>query len=90
MAKPMALRLSVHACLLALASLSMGAVHAAPPTEWEQPEVVAVNREPMKATFFNFESREKAIAADPAASKYYLSLDGTWIVFQPARSKPSR
>ncbi|USX15343.1 DUF4981 domain-containing protein [Oxalobacteraceae bacterium OTU3CAMAD1] len=82
MAKPMAaqmtLRLSVHACLLALASLSMGAAHAAPPTEWEQPEVVAVNREPMKATFFNFESREKAIAADPAASKYYLSLDGTW------------
>lgn len=78
MAKPMALRLSVHACLLALASLSMGAAHAAPPTEWEQPEVVAVNREPMKATFFNFESTDKAIAADPAASKYYLSLDGTW------------
>jgi beta-galactosidase len=78
MAKQMKLRLSVHACLLALASLSMGAAQAAPPTEWEQPEVVAVNREPMKATFFNFESREKAIAADPAASKYYLSLDGTW------------
>ena len=46
---------SVHACLLALASLSAG-VHAAPApttlTEWQQPEVVAVNREPMKATFF--------------------------------------
>ncbi len=78
MAKPMALRLSVHACLLALASLSMGAASAAPAAEWEQPEVLAVNREPMKATFFNFESREKALAADPAASKYYLSLDGTW------------
>ena len=78
MVKPMALRRSVHACLLAWASLSMGAARAAPPAEWEQPEVVAVNREPMKATFFNFESREKAIAADPAASKYYLSLDGTW------------
>nr|WP_315401838.1 glycoside hydrolase family 2 TIM barrel-domain containing protein [uncultured Duganella sp.] len=74
----MALRLSVHACLLALASLSMGAASAAPAAEWEQPEVLAVNREPMKATFFNFESREKALAADPAASKYYLSLDGTW------------
>jgi beta-galactosidase len=46
--------------------------------EWEQPEVVAVNREPMKATFFNFESRDKAIAGDKAASRYYRSLDGTW------------
>ena len=72
---------SVHACLLALASLSVG-VHAGPAsttlTEWQQPEVVAVNREPMKATFFNFESRDKAMAGDMAASQYYLSLDGTW------------
>ncbi|WP_298333030.1 glycoside hydrolase family 2 TIM barrel-domain containing protein [Asticcacaulis sp.] len=47
-------------------------------TEWEQPEVVAVNREPMKATFFNFESRDLALKGDKAASKRYLSLDGTW------------
>jgi len=46
--------------------------------EWELPEVVAVNREPMKATFFNFETREKAIAGDMAASSNYRSLDGTW------------
>ena len=46
--------------------------------EWEQPDVVAVGREPMKATFFNFESVEKAVAGDPAASQYYRSLDGTW------------
>jgi beta-galactosidase len=52
--KQMILRLSVKACLLALASLSTGALYAAPAPEWEQPEVVAVNREPMKATFFNF------------------------------------
>src|SRR5687768_13985681 len=46
--------------------------------EWERPEVVAVNREPMKATFFNFESRAKAIAGDMTASRFYRSLDGTW------------
>jgi len=46
--------------------------------EWEQPEVVAVNREPMKATFFNFESRDKAIGGEMAASAYYRPLDGAW------------
>jgi beta-galactosidase len=75
-------RIPVHACLLALAGFSASALHAAPTapalTEWQQPEVVAVNREPMKATFFNFESRDKALAGDMAASQYYLALDGTW------------
>ncbi|MDC7684550.1 glycoside hydrolase family 2 TIM barrel-domain containing protein [Asticcacaulis sp. BYS171W] len=46
--------------------------------EWEQPEVVAVNREPMKATFFNYERRDLALKDDMAASRYYRSLDGTW------------
>jgi beta-galactosidase len=59
-------------------------VHAAaqtPPAqraEWERPEVVAVNREPMKSTFFNFETRELALRGEMAASKYFRSLDGTW------------
>ncbi|MFS2020035.1 glycoside hydrolase family 2 TIM barrel-domain containing protein, partial [Massilia sp. CT11-108] len=67
----------IAAVLLATAALP--ALAAQPtPAEWEQPEVVAVNREPMKATFFNFESREKALAGDKAASQYFLSLDGTW------------
>ncbi len=70
------------AALVAAAASALPAQAAqkagARPAEWEQPEVVAVNREPMKATFFNFESREKALAGDKAASQYYLSLDGTW------------
>ncbi|WP_298330926.1 glycoside hydrolase family 2 TIM barrel-domain containing protein [Asticcacaulis sp.] len=46
--------------------------------EWEQPEVLAVNRLPMKATFFNYESVDKAVAGQMAASANYLTLDGTW------------
>jgi hypothetical protein len=63
-----------------LASLVLAAAFgcAAATPEWEQPGVVALNREPMKATFFNFESVEKAVAGDMAASQYYRSLDGTW------------
>jgi len=62
--------------ILLLAAVPVFALAAAP--EWEQPEVVAINREPMKSTFFNFESVEKAAAGDMAASQYYRSLDGTW------------
>lgn len=49
-----------------------------PIAEWEQPEVLAVNRLPMKATFFNYESSEKAVRGDMSASRNYLPLDGTW------------
>lgn len=64
--------------LAALAAVFVTAQPAQGAAEWEQPEVVAVNREPMKATFFNFETREKALAGDKAASANYRSLDGTW------------
>ena len=46
--------------------------------EWEQPDVVAVNREPMKATFFNYETVDLALRGNLASSRYYRSLDGTW------------
>ncbi|WP_229223482.1 glycoside hydrolase family 2 TIM barrel-domain containing protein [Duganella sp. sic0402] len=68
------------AALLAAGLVLPQSLIAAPQqaAEWEQPEVVQLNREPMKATFFNFESRPLALAADKAASRNYLSLDGTW------------
>jgi beta-galactosidase len=71
------LMLSSSLALLAAAQApAQGPAQAA--AEWEQPEVFAVNREPMKTTFFNFETREQAIRGDMAASKYYRSLDGAW------------
>ena len=66
----------IFAPLLLAAAFSCAADAATP--EWEQPQVVALNREPMKATFFNFESVEKALAGDMAASQYFRSLDGAW------------
>ncbi|MCA1935826.1 MAG: hypothetical protein LDL37_10245, partial [Asticcacaulis sp.] len=59
---------SVAAGVMMLAAAPVLA-QTAPVAEWEQPEVVAVNREPMKATFFNFESRDLALKGDKAASK---------------------
>jgi beta-galactosidase len=75
----MRLHRSFHAAALAFVLVPVAAIGQPENVpEWEQPGVVAVNREPMKATFFNFESRAKALAGDMAASKYYRSLDGTW------------
>ncbi|CAN7258102.1 DUF4981 domain-containing protein [Pseudoduganella sp. LjRoot289] len=75
------------------ASAAMATPDGAPQAaEWEQPEVFAVNREPMKSTFFNFETREQAIRGDMAASKYYRSLDGTWsFAYSPTpEARPQR
>ena len=82
----LAVKLAVVAMAFAPAA---GKAQTAPALEWEQPEIVAVNREPMKATFFNFESRDKAIAGDMAASSYYRSLDGAW-AFALSASPESR
>jgi beta-galactosidase len=76
---------SALAIMLALASISGPAwsqsqtsPDARAPAEWEQPEITSVNREPMKSTFFNYESVNLAKAGDMAASARYRSLDGTW------------
>ncbi len=46
--------------------------------DWENPAVFAINKEPGRAAFFSFESREKAITNDPLQSARHLCLDGTW------------
>eukprot|EP01034_Spumella_vulgaris_P039779 gene39779-49159_t len=83
------------AVLMLCSTLAPHAAAQQPPqplAEWEQPEVFAVNREPMKATFFNFETREQAIRGDMAASKYYRSLDGAWsFAYSPTpEARPQR
>lgn len=48
-------------------------------TEWQNPEVNAVNRAPMRAAGFAFKKDEKALANQQRSeSANYLSLNGTW------------
>jgi beta-galactosidase len=64
---------------LTLAFFSIGFVHAQElPTELQTPEIVSVNRMPMRATAFAFESRELAQQREKEKSKYFLSLNGIW------------
>lgn len=47
-------------------------------TEWKDPSVNSINREPMHASFFAYENKEKAIAGIKEKSDKFLSLNGTW------------
>ncbi len=63
------------------AIVGCGAVRAQSFTEWQDPAVNTVNRAPMRASYFAYETPEKAIAAEPEQSDRYLSLNGKWKFF---------
>jgi beta-galactosidase len=46
--------------------------------DWENPAVLAINKEAPHATLFPFETRELALGRDEASSAYYQSLNGRW------------
>lgn len=48
------------------------------PSELQTPEVVSLNRMPMRASAFAFENRELATKKIKEKSDYFLSLNGTW------------
>jgi hypothetical protein len=48
------------------------------PSELQTPEVVSVNRLPMRASAFAFENQDLAAKRAKEKSAYFLSLNGTW------------
>jgi len=62
---------------LSLACMTMTAVHAQKTPVWQDPQVNQVNREARHASFFAFESQEKA-QGDKTQSQRYLSMEGLW------------
>jgi len=48
------------------------------PIELQTPEIVAINRMPMRASAFAFESRQLAEKRQKENSAYFLSLNGSW------------
>ncbi|MFK7905858.1 MAG: hypothetical protein AB8B69_12065, partial [Chitinophagales bacterium] len=51
--------------------------HAQTP-DWENPEVVEINKEAPHATLFPYESRSKALTFNKNESEYYQLLNGDW------------
>ncbi|MGO4781114.1 hypothetical protein AB4084_37100, partial [Lysobacter sp. 2RAB21] len=53
--------------------------------EWERPDINEINREPIRATSFPFESVELARANRMADSRYFQTLNGDWrFAFSPS------
>lgn len=48
------------------------------PTELQTPEIVSVNRMPMRASAFAFENRELATKRQKELSGYFICLNGDW------------
>ncbi len=46
--------------------------------DWENPQLVEVNKEAPRATFMLFNKKAEVIADDYSRSPYYQSLNGTW------------
>ena len=47
-------------------------------TEWQNPELLALNKERPRACLFSFANTQEALKVLPEGSSYYQSLDGTW------------
>ncbi len=46
--------------------------------EWENPEIIAQNKEPGHATFIPFQDESTALTMDNTKSEYYKLLNGKW------------
>lgn len=63
--------MSLTACMSAVRSQTVR-------PEWQDPEVVSVNRLPMRASYFPFENLSAAQRGEKGASTRFLSLNGMW------------
>ncbi|GAB3009650.1 glycoside hydrolase family 2 TIM barrel-domain containing protein [Niabella terrae] len=70
-------KLTLLSCLALMICLN-GLIAQPLPTELLTPEIVSVNRMPMRATAFAYESRALAEKRNREDSRYFLSLNGNW------------
>ncbi len=68
----------VLACLACAPGADDGTPDPGRAPYWEDPAVFAVGREPPRASFTPFRTRERALAARPRDSRFRLDLNGTW------------
>lgn len=72
----MKLLVNLSAALCLLGASTVTATASVP--DWENPEVFAVGREPVRATAFPYPSATDALRDNPESSPWYKSLNGRW------------
>ena len=45
---------------------------------WQQPEITAINRLPMRPALFPYKNRAQALQEQPVESPWFKSLNGSW------------
>ena len=77
-----ALSLLIFVSLLSLIGCNQLQNHTTEPDltkpDWENPDVVGINKEPGHCTLIPYSDIETAIKADRKASRFYKSLNGNW------------
>ncbi len=63
--------------MLLVFGMSAGSAVAAPP-DWENEQVLQINRQPARASFFPFATEAEALAGDVTRSPRVISLSGKW------------
>ena len=75
------IRSSLAAAAAGIWLAGLGTAQAQQGTEWQDPAVNEINRAPMRASYFAYETPELAQAGEPEHSARYLSLNGKWKFF---------
>ena len=75
--------------VLLLVCVTIIGLNAQSAPHWEDPEVVSINKEAPRASFFAFESLALAEANDMSKSQRYLGLNGDWF-FNYAENQAKR
>lgn len=70
--------ISIKIVLIVFILLLSTPIFAQLPTELQNPEIISLNRMPMRNSAFGFENREKAKQYDREKSINFFSLDGSW------------
>lgn len=67
-----------QAWLLNLLLSIVSATSVAEVYDWQNPQVISINKLPARAAFHRFDDEQQALQAAHKSSKYYLSLNGNW------------
>ncbi|EWH08276.1 glycoside hydrolase family protein [Catenovulum agarivorans DS-2] len=71
------IKMSITAIAMCVMASTTPALHAKTVNDWENPEVIQINRMPARATSYSFDTVEQALQRDRQQAQF-LSLNGDW------------
>jgi beta-galactosidase len=64
--------------IIAILIILLPAAYGQPQPNWENPQVIGINKEPGHCTLVPYQNTESAIQCERQASEFYKSLNGKW------------